>query len=113
MKSEICDCDHGDDISYTFGYPFFDKKFSREGVRYTESETECSRLWMAYVTNFATTGNPNKGSDVPVNWPQYSSEKAYITINSKPESKKNFNADIMKMWHEEIPKVLASDGTPF
>lgn len=56
VKSEICDCDHGDDIAYTFGYPYFDKKFSKEGVTFTEAEKECSRLWMTYVTNFATTG---------------------------------------------------------
>ena len=56
MKSEICDCDHGDDIFYTFGYPFYDEKYSREGITFTENEKECSRFWMTYVTNFATTG---------------------------------------------------------
>lgn len=107
MKSEICDCDHGDDIYYTFGYPFFDQKFSNEGVTFTEAEKECSRLWMTYVTNFATSGNPSKGKAVPVEWPRYSAEKFYITINSKPECQKNFNPDHVKLWTQEIPKLLS------
>ena len=55
-KAEICDSDHGDDIFYTFGYPFYDGTYSRDAITFTDDEKECSRAWMTYITNFATTG---------------------------------------------------------
>ena len=54
-KVEFCECDHGDDLFYTFGMPFYKKKLSLD-VKFTEDETELSREWMKYLVNFAKSG---------------------------------------------------------
>jgi len=104
-KAEFCDCDHGDDIMYTFGFPFYDQKYSREGIWFTEEEKECSRVWMTYVVNFASSGNPDNGN-VPAAWPQYSKDHSYLEVNTKPECKKNFKPENFKLWTEKIPALL-------
>jgi len=107
-KADFCDCDHGDDILYTFGFPYNDQKYSREGISFTEEEKEFSRIWMTYVTNFAKTGNPNNGKDVPATWHQYSTEKSYLQLNLQPESKENFQPGKFKLWTEQLPALLMS-----
>ena len=55
MKSHLCECDHGDDINFTFGLPFFNGKFTLD-VGFSDEEYFMSALWMKYLVNFATTG---------------------------------------------------------
>jgi len=113
-KAEICDTDHGDDIFYTFGYPFYDGKYSRDAITFTDDEKECSRAWMTYITNFATTGNPNDGNNVPAEWTKYSDDKSYIIMNKKPECQQDFGPDNYKIWTETIPAILTGQaGTSF
>lgn len=54
-KPAFCDCDHEDDIVYTFGIPLYSGKLSFD-VKFTEEEKELSREWMKYIANFAKTG---------------------------------------------------------
>ena len=51
-KPEFCECDHGDDLLYTFGFPFYNKKLSFD-VKFTEEEKKLSGEWMKYIVNFA------------------------------------------------------------
>ena len=55
MKPEICQCDHGDDIIFTFGMPLTDEKLTFD-VKFTENEKLLSKEWMKYIVNFATNG---------------------------------------------------------
>jgi len=108
MRPEICGTDHGDDIAYTFGIPLYDGPYSRSGVTFTDQEKEFSKQWMNYVVNFATTGNPNTGEKVPVEWPRYDvKNKAYIDLNHNSQIKENYNGDIYKMWTEEVPALMS------
>ena len=54
-KPHFCECDHGDDIIFTFGIPFIDRKVSFD-PKFTEDEEKLSREWMKYIVNFATNG---------------------------------------------------------
>ena len=55
LKSSICECDHGDDINFTFGIPFSSAKLLID-ARFTEEEKIFSEKWMKYIVNFATSG---------------------------------------------------------
>ncbi|XP_050764066.1 bile salt-activated lipase-like isoform X3 [Gymnogyps californianus] len=78
--------DHADDLQYVFGKPF------TTPLGYLPKHRTVSSAMMAYWTNFARTGDPNKGnSEVPVTWLPYTSEGSYyLEINS------NMNQDSLK-----------------
>ncbi|XP_035246852.1 bile salt-activated lipase-like [Anguilla anguilla] len=71
--------DHAEDLQYVFGKPF------TTPLAYFPRHRTVSRHMIAYWTNFARTGDPNKGeSDVPVAWPRFTgSEHQYLEINEK------------------------------
>ncbi|XP_062334831.1 carboxyl ester lipase, tandem duplicate 2 isoform X2 [Osmerus eperlanus] len=71
--------DHADDLQYVFGKPF------TTPLGYWPRYRDLSRYMIAYWTNFAQTGNPNKGeSKVPVTWPAFTSTgHQYLDIHSK------------------------------
>lgn len=54
-KPDYVTCDHGDTCHFVWGIPFI-KGDLPSGAWFTESEAECSRLTMRYLTNFAKTG---------------------------------------------------------
>ena len=54
-KPEFCQCDHTDDIIFTFGLPLIDQKLTFD-VKFTEDEKKLSREWMKYIVNFANNG---------------------------------------------------------
>merc|ERR1719351_581509 len=60
MKSDFCQCDHSDDINFTFGTPLSNAKLVLD-VKFSEEEVKLTEIWMKYLANFAYTGNPNKG----------------------------------------------------
>ncbi|XP_048022303.1 bile salt-activated lipase-like [Megalobrama amblycephala] len=58
--------DHADDLQYVFGKPL------TTPLGYFPRHRDASRYMIAYWTNFAQTGDPNKGeSSVPVTWPEF------------------------------------------
>jgi len=103
LKADICECDHGDDIFFTFGAPFTDLKFSFD-VKFDEEERKMSENWMKYLVNFAYTGNPNKGPyNLSLFWkPFISAEENYLEINSNPEMKSKLSPNRLKFWNEHI-----------
>eukprot|EP00066_Takifugu_rubripes_P010523 XP_003978424.1 PREDICTED: bile salt-activated lipase-like [Takifugu rubripes] len=74
--------DHADDLFYVFGKPF------TTPIIYWPRHRDVSRYMIAYWTNFAKTGDPNKGDlSVPVTWPQFTSTgHQYLEIHSKMDS---------------------------
>ncbi|KAK9532855.1 hypothetical protein VZT92_010220 [Zoarces viviparus] len=74
--------DHADDLQYVFGKPFTRPRLYRPRHR----AVSCSMI--AYWTNFARTGDPNKGeSSVPVTWPKFTSDgQQFLEINSKMDN---------------------------
>ncbi|KAG7476391.1 hypothetical protein MATL_G00082380 [Megalops atlanticus] len=71
--------DHAEDLQYVFGKPF------TTPLAYFPRHRDVSGYMIAYWTNFARTGDPNKGeSKVPAPWPAFtSSGHQYLEINTK------------------------------
>uniref|UniRef100_A0A8C7W518 Carboxylic ester hydrolase n=1 Tax=Oncorhynchus mykiss TaxID=8022 RepID=A0A8C7W518_ONCMY len=73
------EADHAEDLQFVFGKPF------STPLAYWPKYRDVSKYFIAYWTNFARTGDPNKGeSNVPVTWPAYTtSGQKYLEINAK------------------------------
>ncbi|NXU10189.1 CEL lipase, partial [Pardalotus punctatus] len=99
--------DHADDLQYVFGKPF------ATPLGYWPKHRTVSKAMIAYWTNFARTGDPNKGnSDVPVSWPAYSNDgKYYVDINSKMNKdsvKQDLRSRFVTFWnsvYRKLPQV--------
>ncbi|NXF76757.1 CEL lipase, partial [Sclerurus mexicanus] len=99
--------DHADDLQYVFGKPF------ATPLGYLPKHRTVSKAMIAYWTNFARTGDPNKGnSDVPVSWPAYSNKgKFYLDINNKMNKnsvKQDLRSRFVTFWNSvylSLPQV--------
>ncbi|KAG7499004.1 bile salt-activated lipase-like [Solea senegalensis] len=71
--------DHADDLQYVFGKPF------STPLGYWPRHRDVSGYMIAYWTNFAKTGDPNRGGlDVPVTWPLFTSTgHKFVDIHAK------------------------------
>ncbi|XP_012685549.2 bile salt-activated lipase-like [Clupea harengus] len=70
--------DHAEDLQFVFGKPF------ASPLAYWPKHRDVSGYMIAYWTNFAKTGDPNKGEKVPVTWPTFNNEThQYVDINHK------------------------------
>ncbi|XP_076802958.1 fatty acyl-CoA hydrolase precursor, medium chain-like [Clavelina lepadiformis] len=104
-KAEFCRCDHTDDIIFTFGEPLMNGEMTKR-VKFSKEEEEISRKWMTYIANFATSGNPNKGSEVEVEWPQYDVTKQRHLLVQNPLSHGDHLAESRyKLWKETLPNL--------
>ena len=54
-KPEFCECDHTDDVIFTFGLPLSEQKLAFD-AKFTEDEKKLSKEWMKYIVNFAANG---------------------------------------------------------
>jgi len=100
----LCECDHFDDITYTFGIPLSGANLLFD-VEFTEEERKFSELWMNYIVNFATTGNPNEGPQkIPVQWPTFKDRK-YLDVSSRPKVDQNLKSERVKFWAEIFSKL--------
>ncbi|XP_064583896.1 bile salt-activated lipase-like [Zonotrichia leucophrys gambelii] len=99
--------DHADDLQYVFGKPF------ATPLGYWPKHRTLSKAMIAYWTNFARTGDPNKGhSDVPVSWPAYTNDgKHYLDINhkmNKDSVKQDLRSRFVTFWNSvylKLPQV--------
>uniref|UniRef100_A0A3Q3SPY9 Carboxylic ester hydrolase n=1 Tax=Mastacembelus armatus TaxID=205130 RepID=A0A3Q3SPY9_9TELE len=73
------EAEHAEDLQYLFGKPF------SMSMIYLPRHRDLSKYMIAYWTNFARTGDPNKGdSRVPVLWPVFNKHhQLYLTLNHK------------------------------
>ncbi|XP_045064217.1 general transcription factor 3C polypeptide 5-like [Coregonus clupeaformis] len=85
---------------YVFGKPF------TTPLAYWPSHRDISRYFIAYWTNFARTGDPNKGeSKVPVTWPAYTtSGQKYLEINA--DMNRNYVHEKMRFFEQPVPLFL-------
>ncbi|KAH1179289.1 hypothetical protein KIL84_021872 [Mauremys mutica] len=99
--------DHADDIQYVFGKPF------STPLGYWPKHRTVSKALIAYWTNFARTGDPNKGeSTVPIGWIPYTGEDSYyLEINSDinyDSVKQSLRASYVQFWntvYQSLPDV--------
>ncbi|XP_018548618.1 bile salt-activated lipase [Lates calcarifer] len=96
--------DHADDLQYVFGKPF------TTPLAYWPRHRDVSRYMIAYWTNFAKTGDPNKGDlSVPATWPKFTNTgHQFLEINSKMD--KSYARQKMRMryvhfWASILPSL--------
>jgi len=108
-KADFCECDHGDDLNFTFGFPLTNAKLVLD-VKFTDEEVLFSEIWMKYLVNFATTGNPNEGpNQMNLEWPKYeATSKKYLESNDNPQVKADLSSTRVKFWNETFPALLSS-----
>ncbi|XP_074546531.1 bile salt-activated lipase-like [Halichoeres trimaculatus] len=95
--------DHADDLQYVFGKPF------TTPLGYWPSHRDVSRYMINYWTNFAKTGDPNKGESVPATWPEFTSTgHKYLEINSKMDKnyvRQKLRTRQVHFWCSALPKL--------
>ncbi|NXA34926.1 CEL lipase, partial [Eudromia elegans] len=100
--------DHADDLQYVFGKPF------ATPLGYLPKHRTVSKAMIAYWTNFARTGDPNKGySSVPISWLPYTLENTYyLEINSDisyDSVKQDLRSPYVNFWYtvyEKLPQAI-------
>ncbi|XP_039263363.2 pyrethroid hydrolase Ces2e-like isoform X1 [Styela clava] len=105
LKPSWCICDHGEDVILTFGVPFSPNELPL-GTKYAEEEKQMSIDFMKYLTNFAKTGNPNKGQKVDINWPQYKTKGKYLIVNIPYSIGENLAEKEAEFWNEVMPDYV-------
>ncbi|KAF7663379.1 hypothetical protein LDENG_00212180 [Lucifuga dentata] len=96
--------DHADDLQYVFGKPF------STPLGYWPSHRDLSRYMIAYWTNFAKTGDPNKGDlSVPATWPIFSrSGHHYLELNADTDResvKQKMRMRYVNFWTHTLPNI--------
>jgi len=100
FKSDLCECDHGDDLMYTFGYPLNCNKLSLS-AKFSNEEKELSKIWMEYIANFATSGNPNIGVNrLITKWEDFAVGSKHLQVNDKPSMQGDFFEDRFTFWEK-------------
>ncbi|XP_059214437.1 bile salt-activated lipase-like [Centropristis striata] len=102
--------DHADDLQYVFGKPFTTPK------AYGDRHRALSGYMIAYWTNFARTGNPNKGNlQVPAMWPEFTStEQQFLEINGKMNESSTgheMRLRFVRLWTSTLPSLASRDVT--
>ncbi|XP_054468623.1 bile salt-activated lipase-like [Anoplopoma fimbria] len=98
--------DHADDLQYVFGKPFTTPK------AYGDRHRDLSGYIIAYWTNFARTGNPNKGNlKVPVTWPAFTSaDQQFLEINAKMNESstgRDMRQHFVRLWTSTLPSLAS------
>ncbi|KAM7393203.1 hypothetical protein PAMA_008042 [Pampus argenteus] len=96
--------DHVDDLQYVFGKPFTTPK------AYGDRQRDLSAYMIAYWTNFARTGDPNKGNmKVPVTWPEFTTTgRLFLDINSKMDEssvEQDLRLRFVRLWTSTLQSL--------
>ncbi|XP_071774885.2 bile salt-activated lipase-like [Centroberyx gerrardi] len=102
--------DHADDLQYVFGKPF------TTPMAYGDSQRDLSGYMIAYWTNFARTGDPNKGKlKVPVTWPTFTTTRQqFLEINAKMNESyigQKMRLRFVRFWTSTLPSLPSVGGT--
>ncbi|ESO98739.1 hypothetical protein LOTGIDRAFT_113809 [Lottia gigantea] len=106
---------HADEIPFIFGSPL------NTHEKYLTSEKELSRKMMRYWTNFAKTGDPNRGpNEISLNeWPPFKPRtQDYLILSTdhlhqadKSQAvKQGYKAQECAFWQNYLPHLVAGTG---
>ncbi|XP_012883343.1 PREDICTED: carboxylesterase 1D-like [Dipodomys ordii] len=89
LKPKTVVGDHGEEVFFVFGAPFF-----KEGA--SEEEINLSKMVMKFWANFARTGNPN-GEGLP-RWPEYDQKEGYLKIGVPTQAARGLKDKEVAFW---------------
>ncbi|XP_042545909.1 carboxylesterase 1D-like [Dipodomys spectabilis] len=89
LKPKTVVGDHGEEVFFVFGAPFF-----KEGA--SEEEINLSKMVMKFWANFARTGNPN-GEGLP-HWPEYDQKEGYLQIGVPTQAAQGLKDKEVAFW---------------
>ncbi|XP_076435611.1 acetylcholinesterase-like [Babylonia areolata] len=101
---------HGDEIHFVFGMPL------NPDLGYTEEERQLSRKMMRFWSNFAKTGDPNRGPNEMSmqEWPEYQPfERQYLNLSAElmktgwQPHHRGVRATECAFWHHYLPNLVA------
>ncbi|XP_077353933.1 bile salt-activated lipase-like [Festucalex cinctus] len=95
--------DHADDLQYVFGKPL------TTPLGYWPRHRDLARYMIAYWTNFAKTGDPNKGDlSVPTTWPKFTNGHQYLEIHNKMDNnyvRQKMRIRYVHFWTSVLPSL--------
>ncbi|XP_064414855.1 fatty acyl-CoA hydrolase precursor, medium chain-like [Latimeria chalumnae] len=98
-RPDFVESDHGDELGFVFGGPFWNDDIVLLG-NVTDEEKVLSKTLMAYWANFARTGSPN--GDGLVEWPIYDQNEEYMELNLEQKVSKKLKEHRMAFWTKII-----------
>nr|XP_023682879.1 fatty acyl-CoA hydrolase precursor, medium chain-like [Paramormyrops kingsleyae] len=107
IRPSFVKADHGDDIYFVFGAPFWNGETTGSEIRHvTEEEKELSKKMMAYWANFARSGSPN-GPGL-VEWPVYGESEEYLNLGLEQTTGRKLKQEQMHFFTVKLPQKLAA-----
>ncbi|XP_072554687.1 carboxylesterase 3 [Paramormyrops kingsleyae] len=111
IRPSFVKADHGDDIYFVFGAPFWNGETTGSEIRHvTEEEKELSKKMMAYWANFARSGSPN-GPGL-VEWPVYGESEEYLNLGLEQTTDRKLKQEQMHFFTVKLPQKLAANMKP-
>ncbi|XP_013421277.1 cholinesterase [Lingula anatina] len=94
---------HGYEIEFVFGDPL------NKSLNYTAEDLDISRRMMVYWSNFAKSGNPNRGESVSKEWPRYTpSKREYFVLDTTPgRTEYGLRHRYCSFWKELVPEMYS------
>jgi carboxylesterase type B len=103
LKPDIVSADHGDDISFAFGFSRMTDAYGFSiPLEAMEATLKTEDAFMQYLTNFAKTGVPF-GDGLPV-WSEVGEDGSFMEISANPQLKHHFQSDRMDFWIKTLPR---------
>lgn len=101
---------HGLEMSFMFGRmdmgPFDQILLSEDNQLGREQLT---KAMMAYWANFARNGNPNKGSNVPVQWQPWGGQEQYLILDTDTEENTGIRMSQDTSSYQQLMDELVAD----
>ncbi|XP_078256834.1 fatty acyl-CoA hydrolase precursor, medium chain-like isoform X2 [Rhinoraja longicauda] len=108
-RPDFVKADHGEELGYVFGSPFWDGDMVlTENV--TAEELALSRTVMSYWANFAKNGDPN-GEGLEL-WPAYGRNESYLQLDVTQVAGTRLKEQRMRFFTETLGRSLGSEREP-
>ncbi|XP_032891786.1 uncharacterized protein LOC116982609 isoform X2 [Amblyraja radiata] len=108
-RPDFVKADHGEEIGYVFGAPFWDGDVVLSD-NVTAEEMALSRTVMSYWANFAKNGDPN-GEGLEL-WPVYGRNESYLQLDVSQSAGTQLKEQRMRFFTETLGYGVGSEREP-